>query len=307
MAKKRKTSRLTAAQQKEYVMRAGKCMGCGLTDIRLLEVHHIKPLAEGGSHKAWNLSVLCPTCHKKAQRGHLRPRAIGNKPVRKPRSRRVAHVQTASSRHMERKQLARDLAEKVYTPILREAAIGLENNRHTTRIFMEWNRLKGGEPYWTAQVPPGIVEMFESARPSYDRLQSLTPEFQKIVSNVSFQAREKAGLQTPRSGVGMVSFRILQGDAVVRWVHVSNFWESGKRLKELVQEHIKYPDIGFTVDSQIDGQPVGGMGKAYQLADTIFELLEKEPIAIEVRDRTKELRKRAEEIVSRIREELKKG
>lgn len=204
-------------------------------------------------------------------------------------------------------QRLRELAQQVYTPLIREGTSGLENNRYVTQIFAEWDRLKQEAPYWTAQVPPDIVEMLESAKPSYDRLGTLTPEFQKIVSNVSFQAIEKVGLQSARPGMRMVSFRILQGDVVVRWVYVSSFWESGKFLKELVQEHVKYPDIGFTVDLQIDGQPVGNGEQAYQLADTIHELLKKEPIAVEVRDRTIELRKRAVDVVSRIREELKKG
>jgi len=204
-------------------------------------------------------------------------------------------------------QRLKELAQQVYTPLIREGTSGLENNRYVTQIFMEWDRLKREEPYWTAQIPADIVEMFESVKSSYDRLGILAPEFQKIVSNASFKAIERVGLQTVRPGTGMVSFRILQGDMVVRWVYVRSFWESGKRLKELVHEHVKYPDIGFTVDFQIDGQPVGETGKAFELADTIFELLEREPLAMEVREKNIELRKRAEDIVSRIREELKKG
>jgi len=77
--------RLTPAQQKDIVMRAGKCMACGETDIRVLEVHHIKPFAKGGSNSLWNLSVLCPNCHKKAQKGLLAPSALAPKPLRQPK------------------------------------------------------------------------------------------------------------------------------------------------------------------------------------------------------------------------------
>lgn len=34
-----------------------------------LEVHHIRPRAEGGSHSVWNLIVLCHGCHGHAGRG----------------------------------------------------------------------------------------------------------------------------------------------------------------------------------------------------------------------------------------------
>lgn len=80
--------RLTPAQQKDFVMRAGKCMACGETDIRVLDVHHIKPFAKGGSNRPWNLSVLCPNCHRKAQKGLLTPPSLAPKPVRQVRKRR---------------------------------------------------------------------------------------------------------------------------------------------------------------------------------------------------------------------------
>ena len=59
-------------------MSAGECLGCGEKDIRLLEVHHIKPFAKGGSNKPTNLSVLCPTCHHKAQKGLIKPLSIAD-------------------------------------------------------------------------------------------------------------------------------------------------------------------------------------------------------------------------------------
>ncbi len=68
--------RLSPARQKDYVMRAGKCMVCGEKDIRVLDVHHIKPFADGGSNKPSNLSVLCPNCHKKAQKGLIHPPSL---------------------------------------------------------------------------------------------------------------------------------------------------------------------------------------------------------------------------------------
>lgn len=36
-----------------------------------LEVHHIKPRSEGGPNEAANLIVLCPNCHRKADRGSI--------------------------------------------------------------------------------------------------------------------------------------------------------------------------------------------------------------------------------------------
>src|SRR6266581_3732293 len=68
--------RLTPAQQKNIVMRAGKCTECGEKDIRILQVHHIKPFSNGGSNDPTNLAVLCPNCHQRAEKGLIKPTPI---------------------------------------------------------------------------------------------------------------------------------------------------------------------------------------------------------------------------------------
>jgi hypothetical protein len=62
-------------------MRAGKCTGCGEKDIRILQVHHLKPFAKGGSNNLTNLSVLCPNCHQKVQRGLMKPTSVAEMPT----------------------------------------------------------------------------------------------------------------------------------------------------------------------------------------------------------------------------------
>lgn len=55
----------------------GQCEGClkpapfnrKTDDTPYLEVHHIKPLAEGGDDTLENTKALCPNCHRKAHHG----------------------------------------------------------------------------------------------------------------------------------------------------------------------------------------------------------------------------------------------
>lgn len=41
-----------------------KCYVCNLSFIPMLQIHHIKPLKDGGTNDLKNLTVLCPNCHK---------------------------------------------------------------------------------------------------------------------------------------------------------------------------------------------------------------------------------------------------
>lgn len=58
---------------KAYVLHRskGKCEACGnpapfktALGLDFLEVHHMKPLAEGGSDRVQNAVALCPNCHR---------------------------------------------------------------------------------------------------------------------------------------------------------------------------------------------------------------------------------------------------
>ncbi|MFH0957363.1 MAG: HNH endonuclease signature motif containing protein [Pseudomonadota bacterium] len=50
----------------------GVCEGCkspapfeAIDGFPYLEVHHIRPLAEGGSDTIFNTAALCPNCHRR--------------------------------------------------------------------------------------------------------------------------------------------------------------------------------------------------------------------------------------------------
>lgn len=54
-----------------YFGRADRqCEWCG-TDVDSPDTHHIKPRKEGGPNEKGNLIILCPNCHRKADRGMI--------------------------------------------------------------------------------------------------------------------------------------------------------------------------------------------------------------------------------------------
>ncbi len=62
----RKESRLTTGEKRAIERSRGfKCEACDRSTINVKpDVHHIKPVSDGGSAKDTNLIVLCPTCHR---------------------------------------------------------------------------------------------------------------------------------------------------------------------------------------------------------------------------------------------------
>lgn len=67
------TAFLRDPQVKAYILRQakGKCQGCGAQapfktkqGRDFLEVHHLRPLAQGGTDRVQNCAALCPNCHR---------------------------------------------------------------------------------------------------------------------------------------------------------------------------------------------------------------------------------------------------
>jgi hypothetical protein len=50
-----------------------RCGNCHRSDVPL-EVHHIVPVGQGGSHQLSNLAPLCPQCHQAAHGEEMAPR-----------------------------------------------------------------------------------------------------------------------------------------------------------------------------------------------------------------------------------------
>lgn len=51
------------ARMRALVRDAFRCQRCGEDRLRRLEVHHIQPRVNGGSHDLSNLITLCRYCH----------------------------------------------------------------------------------------------------------------------------------------------------------------------------------------------------------------------------------------------------
>lgn len=47
------------------------CPFCGEQDVNTLEIHHIKPVSEGGTNETGNLLLTCSNCHSKITEGKI--------------------------------------------------------------------------------------------------------------------------------------------------------------------------------------------------------------------------------------------
>jgi len=96
---------ITPGQKKAFISAVGsRCEKCGERDIAVLDLHHIKPVSEGGSDTPSNLIVLCASCHRRVHGGSLT-----TKELRRIVSGRSKKVRGALAEwHRRRKKLQED-------------------------------------------------------------------------------------------------------------------------------------------------------------------------------------------------------
>ena len=58
-------------EKRLYKEANSQCPRCEQADVATLQVHHIRPVAEGGSDDEENLIVLCSNCHSKVTKGKI--------------------------------------------------------------------------------------------------------------------------------------------------------------------------------------------------------------------------------------------
>ena len=59
-----------------------ECQICGTSYVSdmgsFCDIHHIKPISEGGGDKSWNIIVVCPNCHRRMHRTYIEVNDLGN-------------------------------------------------------------------------------------------------------------------------------------------------------------------------------------------------------------------------------------
>ncbi len=63
-------------RKKIYQESGMACSRCGEEDVATFEIHHIKPISEGGKNEESNLILFCSNCHSKVTHGEIKTSEI---------------------------------------------------------------------------------------------------------------------------------------------------------------------------------------------------------------------------------------
>src|SRR6266567_7552490 len=205
-------------------------------------------------------------------------------------------------------QTAQQLAELVYTPLLKEATSWLDPITPTYAVWT-WSNLEAENPYLIRLVPKDIAEIFNRAKLAWVQMSSLNLALFGAYEKAFVAARQKLNLTQARPGQSQVTFRILSGPQFLGGVWLQKLWVSGKTLSEYGKEFVdtNFPGTDWELDLQIDGMTATeDNNTALQFAEVALTYLSHEPKAVELQKKYSELRKLGIKARPRIDEELGK-
>ncbi len=214
-----------------------------------------------------------------------------------------------------RDRRARQMAERVYTPLLKEVTTWLDP---TGQRFGEWTRLHSEAPYWVRRIPKDIVSLLNRAEPLFHDLWSLRGAISKLISDatdkLSSEVLSKAGHANDR--LGPIQFNVMTEDGTGHHpIYLNWIWETGMSVSEYADDLAKklYP-VGTKWSMQTMAQPrshgsmqvAGGKEDTMKWLGKILGELETQPAALELRNRIRSIRQLGKEGLLLIGEELDK-
>lgn len=200
---------------------------------------------------------------------------------------------------------ARELAEKVYNPILQE--LGELHPEHFS--FLRWSDAKRTAPHLIPRIPSPLYTLFERAE-AYSKLVGfLGGLVSDMITEKELQLVSDLGLKPKPAQQDWVEFRILIGKGEPPRIYLSNVWIRGKDLDTYAKDYVAERYAAgkeWDIELRVGGYRAGGKSEAERVANLVFETLRADTNALQLQRKHKEAMELGTQIAERIREELGK-
>ena len=213
-----------------------------------------------------------------------------------------------------RDRRAREMAERVYTFLLKEVTTWLDPESQTSG---EWTRLKLEVPYWFRRVPKDIATLFNHAYDLFQARWRLRTILDKLISDaidrLSKEVLAKAGHNTNDPSAN-IQFNIMTESGVgVQPIWLIWLWLSGKSVSEYLNDlsrKLHPPGSKWTLQTLVspktggETKEAGGKENTMKWIGKIMESVEAHPEALAYRRQIREIMELGERALLLIEEEL---
>jgi hypothetical protein len=205
---------------------------------------------------------------------------------------------------------ARELAEKIYTPLRVEVVYW--QDVELVRL-PPWKFFKDTMPYLTLRVPKDIATLLDGGDQILRNMARLEEKARNFcgdqLKSLGWELAQAKGQRSTLEPT--TAFRVLVNNSVVLTLDgtsISQVWVSGKDLKRWVSDYCSknLPDAAWKMDVIVGGQNFGDLENAETIATKLFGSLAGQPYAEELRASARALVPIGVKALQRIDKELAK-
>jgi len=201
---------------------------------------------------------------------------------------------------------ARELAEKVYNPILQELG---ELRPEYPFSLRQWSDIKKAVPHIIPRIPSQLYSLFEQAEAYAKLTGGLGNRVSELVTEREAQIVKELGLKPQNAGPDTVEYAIVVGKGELQRVYLSHMWITGKNFDTYARDFVTARNASgkeWDIELRVGGYRAGGKPEAEKVANLVFEILKADDRALQLQQRQQEAMELASRISKRIREELGK-
>lgn len=201
---------------------------------------------------------------------------------------------------------ARELAVGAYNPLRMQVLSWLDfENSYTNASTSAWTSLKQTQLQLAGRIPKAITTQLNDAEILVDRIQSLK---ERVSKEVKTQYEEIAKRLLPsKQNEWELLIRFMLNGRYVRWFDPTWAWLARQDLNEYVGEYAtQFPNDTWDFEVVVGSTKVGGEKEANEVAEKLFEALDQQDEALELRQSLGRLSTMAKSINVAIEKELKK-
>ena len=200
-----------------------------------------------------------------------------------------------------------ELAVGAYNPLRMQVLSWTDlENAYTSASISVWTSLKQTQLQLAGRIPKPITKQLDDAENLMDRVQSLRERVSKEVKT-KYGEIAKGFLPSKQAGEELLVRFMLNG-RYVRWFDPTWAWLAREGLDEYVGQYaaIQFPDDTWDFEVIVGSTKVGGEKEANEVAEKLFEALDKLDEASELRELLGKLSGMANSINAAIEKEMKK-
>ena len=209
-------------------------------------------------------------------------------------------------------EIRAELADRVYTPLLKEISLWKEPRRGG---FSEWVRLEQEQRLWVKKVPQPIVDLLNETRTLFDTKGKLWIHVRSLIEDaLNSTAPTIFGAENVQ-GLSNFEFRLLTKPGGTETLSIIWIWESEKDLSNYVMDFIESnypPGTGYQMEtwavSRPSGtvKPVGRTNETRELINKVLSYLMIKQPAREIIQTNHKIRDNSDKLLSLIDAELGK-